>query len=115
MSAEEGIGVSPETWGEETEKTTCELLEESKGWRKFYAAYRSEKRLRIKHYLDKSVVLRRNQLLAVSYAQEYLWIRFVFRICRDNITEVRFKHVDVCFNLTTKYALTASDTTVTML
>jgi len=48
VSAEEGNGISPETWGEETEKTTCELLEESKGWRKFYATYRSEKRLKNK-------------------------------------------------------------------
>jgi hypothetical protein len=48
VSPKEGIGISPETWGEETEKTTSELLEESKGWRKFYAQYRSEKRLKNK-------------------------------------------------------------------
>ena len=112
MSAEEG---SPETWDEETEKTTCELLEESKGWRKFYAAYRSEKRLKNKHYLDKSVIPGRNQLLAISYVQEYLWICFVFRIYTHKITVVRFKHADVCFYFTTKYALTASDTTLTLL
>jgi hypothetical protein len=70
---------------------------------------------RIKHYLDKSVIPGRNQLLVISYAQEYLWIRSVFRIYTDNIAVVRFKHAHICFHLTIKYALTASNTTVTLL
>jgi hypothetical protein len=56
-----------------------------------------------------------NLLLAISYTQEYLWIHFVFRIYANNIAVARFKHADACFHLTTKYALRASDTTVTLL